>query len=143
MELHLKHDKPRVIIYVIKTLEKVKIRVEKLDQDTKDKLERIQKICIEKMKGYSIAGNEGNSTKEQLPQENGQDPLGDAIGIKEGDASLIIAQKVKAAGEMLTPKMYIANQHLFGDLNAVLEVDTTSTDVTWIASRIAYLGSLN
>ena len=50
---------------------------------------------------------------------------------------------MKAAGEMLTPKMYIANQHLFGDLNAVLEVDTTSTDVTWIASRIAYLGSLN
>ena len=127
---------------MIKTLEKVKIRVEKIDQDTKAKLERIQKICIEKMNGYSAAAKGANSPQEQ-PQENGRDHIGEAIGIKEGEAALIIAQKLKAAGDKLTPKLYIANQHLFGDLNALIEVDNNSTDITWLASRIAYLGSLN
>ena len=127
---------------MIKTLEKVKIRVEKIDQDTKAKLERIQKICIEKMNGYSAAAKGANSPQEQ-PQENGRDQIGEAIGIKEGEAALIIAQKLKTAGDKLTPKLYIANQHLFGDLNALIEVDNNSTDITWLASRIAYLGSLN
>lgn len=127
---------------MIKTLEKVKIRVEKIDQDTKAKLERIQKICIEKMNGYSAAAKGANSPQEQ-PQENGRDHIGEAIGIKEGEVALIIAQKLKVAGDKLTPKLYIANQHLFGDLNALIEVDYTSTDITWLASRISYLGSLN